>query len=144
VRSPVTTVSMSAALLAELHGARAAERSQALFYRALATMAEQTEDAELAERLNGLHADEQHHLSRLSARLLEVGELLDDLGPPSLPEVGIEAWEPLAREREQVEIDRYVALLEQELDPTTRAMLGEFLFAERHHAESLGGKWMNA
>src|SRR3954469_5276655 len=102
-------------LIAELHGARAEERIQALFYRALASVAETGNDADLAERLNGLHADEQHHLSRLSARLLELGEKLEDLGPPSLPEVGIEAWESLARQREQVEIDRYSTILQQDL-----------------------------
>ena len=135
---------MTPVILAELRAARAEERIQALFYRALASMAEVGDDATLAERLNGLHADEQHHLSRLSARLLELGEKLDDLGPPSIPEVGIEAWESHAREREEVEIDRYRSLLAQELDDATRAMLGEFLVAEQHHAESLGGKWMDA
>ncbi|MEO5510733.1 MAG: ferritin-like domain-containing protein [Longimicrobiales bacterium] len=135
---------MNAAILEELHAARAAERSQSLFYRALASMAEEREDADLAERLNGLHADEQHHLSRLSARLLELNEKLVDLGPPSLPEVGLEAWEGLAREREHVEIDRYTALIGQELDAHTRNMLTEFLVAEEHHAASLGGKWMDA
>jgi rubrerythrin len=132
------------AILTELHAARSAERTQSLFYRALASMAEEREDADRAERLNGLHADEQHHLSRLSARLLELDEKLDDLGPPSLPEVGLEAWEGLAREREHVEIDRYTTLLRQELDAQTRTMLNEFLAAEEHHAASLGGKWMDA
>jgi rubrerythrin len=135
---------VNVAILAELHAARSAERSQSLFYRALASMAEESEDADLAERLNGLHADEQHHLSRLSARLLEMGEKLADLGPPSLPEVGLEAWESLAREREQVEIDRYTALLSQALDEQTNTMLSAFLDAEQHHAAALGGKWMDA
>ena len=130
--------------LAGLHHARAAERSQALFYRALASMAEDAEDAVLAERLNGLHADEQHHLSRLSARLLELGERLTDLGPPDLPEVGLESWEQLARAREEVEIDRYDALLQQEMDDDTRVLIESFARAERHHAASLGGKWMDA
>ncbi len=135
---------MTPVILVELHAARAAERSQALFYRALASMAEETSDAELAERLNGLHADEQHHLSRLSARLLELGERLDDLGPPSLPEVGLEAWETLAKQREDVEVDRYTSLLQQALDDPTHRMLEEFLVAETHHAAVLGGKWMDA
>jgi rubrerythrin len=135
---------MTDVILAELHAARAEERTQALFYRALASTAEVSADADLAERLNGLHADEQHHLSRLSARLLELGERLEDLGPPSIPEVGLEAWESLARKREHVEIERYESLLAQDLDDGTRAMLGEFLIAEKHHAESLGGKWMDA
>jgi rubrerythrin len=135
---------MTEVILAELHAARAQERTQALFYRALASMAEVGEDAMLAERLNGLHADEQHHLSRLSARLLELGEKLEDLGPPSIPEVGLEAWETLARSREHVEIERYESLLKQPLDDETSTMLEGFLQAERHHAESLGGKWMDA
>lgn len=135
---------MERAVLAQLHTARGAEREQALFYRALATAAEAAEDAPLSERLNGLHADEQHHLSRLTARLLELGEELDPLPPPSLPEVGLEAWEPLAREREQVEAERYDALLAHELDAHTRRMLSEFLAAERQHAELLGGKFMGA
>lgn len=135
---------MTDVILAELHAARAEERTQALFYRALASTAEVSEDADLAERLNGLHADEQHHLSRLSARLLELGERLEDLGPPSIPEVGLEAWESLARKREHVEIERYESLLGQDLDESTRSMLDGFLVAEKHHAESLGGKWMDA
>jgi hypothetical protein len=158
---------MSPAVIMELHAARAAERVQALFYRALATSAGMQEGdthagaragrgesgvsgehvdmpSDLAERLNGLHADEQHHLSRLTARLMELGEPLEELGPPSLPEVGLEAWESLARIREQVEIDRYESLLQQSLDEETQRMIEEFLKAERHHAESLGGKWMIA
>ena len=69
---------------------------------------------------------------------------MTDLGPPDLPEVGLESWEHLAREREQVEIDRYDALLLQEMDDATRAMIERFAAAERHHAASLGGKWMDA
>lgn len=135
---------MEREVLAQLHAARAAEREQSLFYRALATSAEAAGDASLSERLNGLHADEQHHVSRLSARLLELGEELEPLPPPSLPEVGLEAWEPLAREREHVEAERYDALLAHELDDHTRRMLTEFLDAERQHAQSLGGKYMGA
>ena len=135
---------MEKVVLAQLHAARGAEREQSLFYRALATAAEAVEDALLSERLNGLHADEQHHLSRLTARLLELGEELEALPPPSLPEVGLEAWEPLAREREQVEAERYDALLTHELDAHTRRMLSEFLAAERQHAQLLGGKFMGA
>ena len=131
-------------MIEALHHARAEERTQALFYRSLATSAEHIPDHELAERLNGLHADEQHHLSRLSARLLELGEKLADLGPPSLPENELEGWESLAREREQVEIERYEALLAMDLDDDTRKMIESFLVAERGHGEVLGGKWMGA
>lgn len=135
---------MEKEVLAHLHTARSAEREQSLFYRALATVAEQVGDAALSERLNGLHADEQHHVSRLSARLLELGEPLETLPPPSLPEVGLESWEPLARERERVEIERYQHLLSHPLDAHTAQMLTEFLEAERQHEHSLGGKYMGA
>jgi rubrerythrin len=136
---------MRKAVLMQLHAARAAERDQSLFYRALAGEAELRGDAALSERLNGLHADEQHHVSRLSARLLELGEALEELPPPSLPEVALDEWEPLAQERERVEAERYDSLLAHgELDEQTRRMLEEFLGAEQHHGRTLGGKWMGA
>lgn len=135
---------MTRETLMQLHHARAAERDQSLFYRALAAAAEEHEDSDLSERLNGLHADEQHHVSRLSARLLELGEQLEILPPPSLPEVGLEEWEQLARERERVEIERYRALLAHELDEHTADMVREFLDAERQHEQLLGGKYMGA
>jgi rubrerythrin len=132
-------------VLVQLHAARAAERDQSLFYRALAGEAERRGDRALSERLNGLHADEQHHVSRLSARLLELGEALEELPPPAMPEVALDEWEPLAKEREQVEAERYGALLAHGgLDESTRRMLEEFLGAERHHEQALGGKWMGA
>ena len=132
-------------LVLQLQAARVAERDQALFYRALAGEAERLGERDLSERLNGLHADEQHHVSRLSARLLELGEALEELPPPSMPEVALEEWEPLAREREQVELDRYHGLLSHGgLDEQTRHMLTEFHAAERHHRDALGGKWMGA
>ena len=132
-------------VVVQLQAARVAERDQSLFYRALAGEAERRGDRDLSERLNGLHADEQHHVSRLSARLLELGEPLEELPPPAMPEVALDEWEPLAREREQVEADRYGALLAQaDLDEPTRRMLEEFLGAERHHGQALGGKWMGA
>jgi rubrerythrin len=135
---------MTAEVRETLHAARAAERDQALLYRALASAAEEIGDGALSERLNGLHADEQHHVSRLSARLLELGEALAELPPPSIPEVGLEQWERLARERETIEVERYAALLRHDLDESTRAMIEEFLQAERQHAHALGGKWMGA
>lgn len=135
---------MTAEVLETLHAARVAERDQALLYRALASEAERIADHALSERLNGLHADEQHHVSRLSARLLELGDDLPDLPPPSLAEVGLEQWEQLARAREQVEVERYQALLQHDLDARTRAMIEEFLAAERQHERALGGKWMGA
>jgi len=136
---------MGREVVVQLHAARAAERGQSLFYRALAVAAERRGDGDLSERLNGLHADEQHHVSRLSARLLELGEPLEELPPPALPEVALDEWEPLARERELIENERYSSLLAHGgLDVQTRRMLEDFLGAERHHQQTLGGKWMGA
>jgi rubrerythrin len=127
-----------------LHAARDEEKRQSLFYRALAAAAEAAGNEEQAERLNGLLADEQHHLSRLSARLLELGERLADLSVMKTPDVRYPGWEDTARSREAAEVDRYAALLEQPLDDATAAMVREFLEAERRHAAQLGGKWMPA
>jgi rubrerythrin len=130
-------------VVAALRDARAAEKSQTTFYRALAAEAEQAGHPETAERLNGMLADEQHHLSRITARLLEWGLPIPDVrGTNTVPP--ITAWEPVARDREQAEVARYEQLLDMELDERTRRMIGEFLEAERSHAESLGGKWMGA
>jgi rubrerythrin len=139
----VTTTLVGAAV-ATLHGARAAEKRQALFYRGLAAAAEERGDAEVAERLNGLLADEQHHLSRLSARLVELGERLEELDAMRPPGVGLDGWEASARSREQVEITRYETMLRLDLDARTTHMIAEFLEAERRHAQELGGKWMSA
>ncbi|HEX6132979.1 MAG TPA: hypothetical protein VFZ24_03285 [Longimicrobiales bacterium] len=130
--------------IALLHEARIAEKRQALYYRALAALAEAAEDDELSERLNGLHADEQHHLSRLTVRLVEFGEPVADLGSEIAPRVGLEGWEPEARGREAEEVDRYERVLREPLDEKTRLMIEEFLESERRHAEALGGKWMGA
>ncbi|HEX8450829.1 MAG TPA: hypothetical protein VF647_01965 [Longimicrobium sp.] len=128
-------------LLAE---ARAAEKAQALFYRALAAEAGERGAAALAERFNDLHADEQHHLSRLSVRLMEMGAPLVELGEMKGELVGMDGWEPAARLREEAEVHRYEALLAEPLDPKTDALLREILDTERHHAEELGGKWTPA
>lgn len=130
-------------VLAALREARAAEKAQTIFYRALAVEAEDAGEEETAERLNGLLADEQHHLSRITARLLEWGQPIPDVRAAN-GAVVLDGWESVARERERAEISRYEALLELALDQRTRAMVGEFLQAERSHAESLGGKWMGA
>ena len=127
-----------------LADARAAEKDQALFYRALAAAAEDAGDAALSERLNGLHADEQHHLSRLTARLVEAGLGVVDLAGAAHGVPGLDAWEGEARRREEAEVARYRALLQMELDERTAAMLREFLQAEERHAQELGGKWMGA
>jgi len=127
-----------------LHELRAAEKDQALFYRSLAAQAEAAGDEALAERLNGLHADEQHHLSRLTARLLELGEPLADLRSRPAPSATLEGWESTARERERAEIDRYRALLEQPLDEVTAARIREILRVEELQERELGGKWTTA
>ncbi len=127
-----------------LREARAAEKQQARFYRALAAQAEAAADLDAAERLNGLHADEQHHLSRLSARLVELGQGLENTAAISEPTPTLETWESDARGREQREILRYEALLGMSLDERTAQMIREFLQAERRHESLLGGKWMNA
>ena len=125
-----------------LRAAAQAGKSQALYYRALAARAEAVSPA-LAERLNGLLADEQHHLSRLVARLLELDAPVM-VGRPGQPDVRLDDWESVAREREREEIDRYAAMLELDLDERTRSMIEEFLAVERRHQERLGGKWMGA
>lgn len=131
-------------LITALQRARVAEKEHALFYRALAAAAEARGDAGLGERFNELHADEQHHLSRLTARLLELGATPDDL-QPSLEAVEIDGWEAAAREREEAEVGRYEALLGGlDLDAQTEALLREILHTERHHAAELGGKWTPA
>lgn len=131
-------------LIVTLHEARAAEREQASYYRALAARAEVAGHADLAERLNGLHADEQHHLSRISARLVELGEPLEELGDIVPAVSSLERWEPEAKRRERGEVARYEALLGLDLDERTAAMIREFLDVERQHEVMLGGKWMRA
>jgi rubrerythrin len=127
-----------------LHAARAAEKRQALYYRALAAAAEEVNAVELSERLNGLHADEQHHLSRLTVRLVELNQPVASLDMEVAPSVQLDGWELEARRREAAEIERYTILLARELDPKTRAAVEQFIEAERRHEETLGGKWMGA
>jgi rubrerythrin len=131
-------------LVASLQRAREGEKEQALFYRALAAAAEERGDAALAERFNDLHADEQHHLSRLTARLLELGAQPSELQPLA-PPFGLEGWEEVAEARERGEVARYEGLLERGgMDGHTGALLREILDTERHHAAELGGKWTTA
>ncbi|MGH7471816.1 MAG: ferritin family protein [Longimicrobiales bacterium] len=135
---------MNALLAAALQQARRAEKEQALFYRALAACAEQAGDDQAAEDLNGLLADEQHHLSRLTARLLEADQSIANLNDVRAPAVAYPEWQPLARAREQAEIERYETLVRLELDTLTAALITEIVAAEREHARTLGGKYMSA
>jgi rubrerythrin len=131
-------------LIDALQEARAAEKAQALFYRALASLAEDAGDAALSERLNELHADEQHHLSRLTARLLELGAHPAAVDGVRAPSVALAGWAEAAALREGEEVGRYEALAEREMDPATAALLAEILETERHHAAGTGGKWTPA
>lgn len=128
-----------------LHEARALEKEQALFYRVLSAEAETQGNAEDAEALNGLLADEQHHLSRLSVRLVELGEELAPLGDNHLPSDAVYAhWQDVARIRERKEIARYEQILTLKLDAETERMIRGFLETERAHEKHLAGKYTDA
>ena len=119
------------------------EREQTLFYRGLTGQAEDAGDRTAAERLNELLADEQHHVSRLTARLLELGERpsREDVTTPECP---LEEWEETARSREAEEVAWYQAALDDVDDAQTAAVLREILESERKHLQALAGKWMSA
>lgn len=127
-----------------LERCRAAEKEQALFYRGMAVAAAQGGYDTLADRFHDLHADEQHHLSRITARLIELGHVPADLSGDRPPNVPLDEWEQAARARELEEVARYTALLAESLDAPTRALVEEILGVERHHAAELGGKWTPA
>lgn len=131
-------------ILDRLAESRRREKAQTLFYRTLAAEAEAALDAVTSERLNELHADEQHHLSRLTARLLELGGVPSDLRAARAPSVRLEDWEARAREREREEVFWYRKLLAAPLDPVTRALVREIAQSEDHHLAELRGKWMSA
>ncbi len=126
-----------------LREGRVREKSQTSYYRRLAAAAEEAERADDVERLNELLADEQHHLSRLSARLMELGEKPEDL-PPVQGEAKLDGWQAEARAREAGEVAFYKAALTRQLDQETREILQEILHSERQHREQLRGKWMSA
>jgi rubrerythrin len=130
--------------LASLNESRTREREQARFYRALSARAEERGEELLLDRLNALHADEQHHLSRLTARVLELGGELREEEAVATDPVELARWEEEARERETREVEWYERLAEVEPDPVTRALFVEILESERHHARELAGKWMSA
>ena len=127
-----------------LEESRAREKAQTAYYRALAAHAATGTDAEVTERLNDLHADEQHHLSRLTARLLELGHVPDDLSAAPVSGGELNGWEEEAREREAEEVRWYEAVTGLELDEATLVVLREILVSERHHLRDLRGKWMSA
>lgn len=135
---------MARALPALLEESRRREKAQTQYYRALASIAEGEGDGPVSERLNELHADEQHHLSRLTARLLELGEKPEDLSSAPREEVAYDGWEQVARNRELREIEWYEEISAVIDDPATRDVVLEILESERHHHEELGGKWMLA
>ena len=128
-------------LLAE---SREREKTQTLFYRALAAKAQTAGDLAGAEDLNELHADEQHHLSRLTARLLELGGSPSDLRDRAVPAAPYPRWKDTARDRELEEVSWYLEVLESPLDPETRRVIEEILSSERMHILELAGKWMPA
>jgi len=126
-----------------LREARRRERGQAVYYRRLAGAAEDAGDQDAIERINELLADEQHHLSRVTARLLEMGDTPPEV-TPSDEEPSLKGWESEARAREAGEVAFYKAALARRLDGKTREILQEILESERRHREELGGKWMTA
>ena len=129
------------ALLAE---SRRREKAQTQYYRALASVAESEGDGPVSERLNELHADEQHHLSRLTARLIELGETPEDLSSVTGEEAVFHGWEQVAGDHERREIEWYEKISAVIDDPATRDVIAEILESERHHRRELGGKWMPA
>lgn len=128
-----------------LHEARALEKQQAQFYRVLSAEAEEQGNLEDVEALNGMLADEQHHLSRLSVRLVELGEELAPLSDAKLPSDAVyPAWQEVARIRERKEIARYEEMLKLELDAETAHMIRSFLETEHEHERHLAGKYTDA
>ena len=127
-----------------LEESRRREKAQTLFYHTLAAGASAAGDEQAVERLNELHADEQLHLSRLTARLLELGRAPLDLSAVAVPAGVLEGWEAEARAREVEEVHWYESPTAARLDDATTAVLREILEAERHHAREFCGKWMSA
>jgi len=131
-------------VLALLEVGRAREKAQTLFYRTLAARAQAAGDEAVTERLNELHADEQHHLSRLTARVLELGAAPADLRETATPPSSWPDWEGAVRAREAEEVAWYQKALSADLDEETRAVVEEILESELQHRSRLGGKWMSA
>jgi len=132
------------ALIELLQEGRLRELDQALFYRFLSADAEHAGDLAAAERLNDLLADEQHHVSRLTARILELGAKPRDTGAHEASAPSLDAWEAEARKREEGEVRWYEEALRRVDDPDTAVVLRGILDSERHHRDKLAGKWMPA
>lgn len=132
---------MTQSLVEALEVLRTAEREQAVHYRRLSVLAETAGDEATAQRLHDLHADEQHHLSRLTARLIELGHTPRALPGAPAAESSLEDWESAARIREDGEVRQYESLLAGPLDSVTRALVEGILGVERHHRAELAGKW---
>ncbi len=130
-------------LLQFLHEGRRREKAQTFLYRSFAAQADSAGNADAVDRLNGLHADEQHHLSRLTARLLEMGEKPEDLSGLPRPTDQLAGWEDRARRAEVDEVAFYEMAL-ADLSDEAGALISEILKSERLHLEHLGGKWMPA
>lgn len=126
-----------------LRAARAAEKEQALFYRALSVEAENRQLLMDIEALNGLLADEQHHLSRITVRLVELGYEPGELNVRT-PECEFNGWRDAAQIREREEVARYEGILALPLDDETRIAITNILEVERAHAAHLGGKYTDA
>ncbi len=131
-------------LLSLLTEGRRREKTQTLFYRQLAARAADEGREQDVERLNELHADEQHHLSRITARLLELGGAPADLSDVAAPETNLVDWEAEARRREGGEVAWYEKALTLDLDIDTRTTFTEIVGSERMHERDLRGKWMSA
>ncbi len=131
-------------LIELLQETRLREIGQALFYRFLAADAERVGDGATAERLNELLADEQHHVSRVTARILELGSKPRDPGAHEETAPSLDSWQVEARTREEVEVRWYEEALQRIEDRETAGIVREILESERHHRNELAGKWMPA
>ena len=129
------------ALQQQLEEIRAAEKAQASRYRQLAALAEAIGDEATSQRLHDLHADEQHHLSRITARLVELGHTPVELVSTVDPGLALDDWEAESRRLEAAEVARYEALVCSDLDSTTRALAEQILEVELLHRDQLAGKW---
>lgn len=135
---------MAEQTVALLESCRKRERMQTQFYRGLVALAQEAGDAGLSERFNELLADEQHHLSRVTARILELGGIPGTFQDPLPAAPSLEEWEKEASVREEEEVAWYSGALTKALDDRSKEILREILISEREHARALGGKWISA